>query len=84
MKTKLTVVTVLTLALGATTSASASPYNRAPTIRLGGWVRTDPMLPSVHTGTRVPMVNDHIAKPVSKSRQELLIMITPYVTAPPK
>jgi len=69
MTIKLTVVTVLTFALCATTSALASPYNWVRTIGLHGWVRSDPVLPSIHRGTRVPIVNDHVARPVSGMRK---------------
>lgn len=52
MTTKLTAITVLTVALCATTSAVASPYNRVPTIRLHGIVLSNPTLPSAHMQIR--------------------------------
>jgi hypothetical protein len=69
MTIKLTVVTVLTLALCATTSALASPYNWVRIIGLHGWVRSDPVLPSTHRGTHVPVVINHIARAVSGMRK---------------
>jgi len=66
MANKLTAIAALIVMLCATTSALASPYNLAPTVRLQVGVHIQNLRPSTRTRIRVPVSSELVAKKIQK------------------